>query len=66
MAGVRRLCGNRIGDFDNFKNDIRKLSGSDKTDLQDAILELVSARKLYVKVDYAEPPNIKAGLLGRS
>ncbi len=57
-------CVEIIGDFDNFKNDIRKLSGSDKTDLHDAILELVSARKLYVKVDYAEPPNIKADYWG--
>ena len=53
-----------IGNFDNFKNDIRKLSGSDKTDPHDAILELVSARKLYVKVDYAEPPNIRADYWG--
>lgn len=57
-------CVEIIGDFQNFKIDIQKLSGSKKQNPNDAISELVRLRKLYVQVDYAEPPKIKSNLAG--
>lgn len=56
-------CVEIVGDFNNFKNDIKVLSGSTKSSNDAAILELVAARKLYVKVNYAAPPDIKANFV---
>lgn len=57
-------CVEIIGNFDNFKNDIKILSGSSQTSSHQAILELVAARKLYVQVNYASPPNLKENYWG--
>ncbi len=51
-------CVEIIGDFNEFKNDIKELSGTSTSDSRSAILELVRARKLFVEVEYAIPPNI--------
>jgi hypothetical protein len=56
-------CVEIIGDFGKFKDNIKELSGSTQADAHGAILELVKARKLYVQVDYATPPDIKADFL---
>ena len=52
-------CVEIIGDFDQFKNDIRDLSGSSATDPSVASLEPVGPRKLFIRVDYAVPPDLK-------
>ena len=52
-------CVEIIGDFDKFKEDIRNLSGSNKKNHHEAILELVKAKKLFVQVDFAVPPDLK-------
>lgn len=57
-------CVEVIGMFDQFKNQLRDLSGSKHTDANKAILELVKARKLFVQVDYAAAPNLKATVNG--
>ncbi|HEX3043181.1 MAG TPA: hypothetical protein VHY08_00385 [Bacillota bacterium] len=57
-------CVEIIGNFDEFKNDIKTLSGSSQRDSHQAILDLVAAGKLFVKVDYASPPNLKDGYYG--
>ncbi len=46
-----------IGNFDEFKNDIKLLSHSNKEHTNDAIIELVRKQKLYVQVDFATIPN---------
>jgi hypothetical protein len=52
-------CVEIIGNFDDFKKDIRELSGSHKEDEDDVLLQLVKARRLYVQVDYAVPPDLR-------
>ena len=52
-------CVEIIGNFDNFKKDIMDLSNSKKTDVHDAILELVKERKLFVTVEHAVAPDFK-------
>ena len=52
-------CVEIVGNFDTFKNDIRLLSGSTKSGSREAIIELVKARKLFIQVKYATPPDIK-------
>ncbi|TYQ16932.1 UNVERIFIED_CONTAM: hypothetical protein Cloal_3513 [Acetivibrio alkalicellulosi] len=51
-------CVEIIGDFGQFREDIKILSGSTKVCSHDAILELVSAKKLFIQVDHAIAPNI--------
>jgi hypothetical protein len=55
-------CVEIIGSFDKFKSDILELAGSNATDLNKGITELVAARKLFVKYEQAERPNLKAAL----
>lgn len=52
-------CVEIIGDFDKFKNDIRDLSGSNIKNAHQAILDLVKAKKLFVRVEAAIAPNLK-------
>lgn len=52
-------CVEIIGRFDKFKDDIKELSGSTKPNEDDAILELVKKKKLYVQIDHVLPPKIK-------
>jgi hypothetical protein len=52
-------CVEIIGNFDQFKNDIRDLSGSNFKDAHKAIQELVKAKKLFVKVEAAIAPNLR-------
>lgn len=53
-------CVEVIGQFNLFKEDIRQLSGSSETDADEAILELVKAKKLFVTIQATTPPNYKA------
>jgi hypothetical protein len=53
-------CVEIIGNFDDFKNDIRDLSGSSAAEASAAILELVHHHHLFVEVQYALPPNLRA------
>lgn len=55
-------CVEIIGNFDNFKDDIKRISGSAHTNSHDAILELVKTGKLFVEVEYDVPPNFKLNL----
>lgn len=55
-------CVEIIGNFDSFKEDIKRISGSPQAKAHDAILELVKAGKLYVEVEYDLPPNFKLAL----
>ncbi len=52
-------CVEIIGSFTQFKADIASLSGSSKTDSDDAIDDLVKTRKLIVVIQQAKVPNIK-------
>ncbi|WPP49126.1 hypothetical protein [Catalinimonas niigatensis] len=49
-------CIEIIGNFNKFKQDIMILSGSKKKDPDDAILELVRAKKLFINIEPAQPP----------
>ena len=53
-------CVEIVGNFDEFKDDIQFLSGSATPDARGAILELVKAKKLFIQVDHATPPNLKS------
>lgn len=55
-------CVEIIGNFDNFKDDINKMSGLNKKDAHEAIKALVKAKKLFVKVEYAPAPKLKSKL----
>ncbi|WP_207787665.1 hypothetical protein [Candidatus Thiosymbion oneisti] len=57
-------CVEIIGNFNDFKQDIADLSGSISKDAGGAISELVKAGKLFVRVDYARPPDIKKNFAG--
>lgn len=57
-------CVEIIGNFNEFKNDIKTLSGSTAPGLDDALLELVRERMLYVQVNQAIPPRIGKLLAG--
>ncbi|MES2590327.1 MAG: hypothetical protein V4608_00490 [Bacteroidota bacterium] len=57
-------CVEIIGNFDLFKEDIKLLSGSTETNAHDAILKLVAAKKLFVRVDLAVAPKLKNFLWG--
>ncbi len=53
-------CVEIIGDFDNFKKDIRDLAGMSSTmEAGTAIFKLVQNRKLYIQVEYDTPPDFK-------
>lgn len=53
-------CVEIIGNFDDFKNDIKKFSELKTKSSHDAISALVKARKLFVEVKYAPTPNLKS------
>ncbi|SUB88376.1 Uncharacterised protein [Porphyromonas macacae] len=55
-------CIEVIGNFYEFKNQIKQLSGSQKT-ADDAIADLVKQRKLYVEIEHAVPPNLINNLI---
>lgn len=57
-------CVEVIGHFDAFKNDLRDLSGSRKTDGSAAISELVAAKKLFIEMEYAAAPKLQTKLNG--
>ena len=52
-------CIEVIGNYDLFKHAIARLSGSASVQSDDAIQELVHARKLIVTIQAATPPDIK-------
>ena len=56
-------CVEIVGNFDKFKDDIKLLSGSTKSLVREAILELVKAKKLFIQVKYATPPDIKSNFV---
>lgn len=41
-------------------SQVKELSGSTQVDADSAISELVFYKKLYIEIEYATPPNIKA------
>lgn len=53
-------CVEIIGSFSEFKDQVKELSGSTQVDADSAISELVFYKKLYIEIEYAAPPNIKA------
>ena len=53
-------CVEIIGSFSEFKDQVKELSGSTQVDADSAISELVFYKKLYIEIEYATPPNIKA------
>lgn len=58
-------CVEIIGDFGQFKNDIRDLSGLSNTmEPGIAITKLVQNRKLLVQLEYSTPPNFKNSVIG--
>lgn len=57
-------CVEIIGDFNQFKKDIHLLSGITAINEDDAIVELVGKRKLFVQVDLAYPPNFRGNVVG--
>lgn len=52
-------CVEIIGDFNSFKEDIKRISGSVRRTADGAISELVRLGKLFVKIEYAKPPKFK-------
>ena len=44
----------------NLYFQVKELSGSTQVDADSAISELVFYKKLYIEIEYATPPNIKA------
>jgi hypothetical protein len=52
-------CVEIFGNFDKFKDDIRILSRSRRRSSHRAIKDLVRAKKLFVRVEYAPRPNIR-------
>lgn len=56
-------CVEIIGNFDDFKDQIKVLSGSTATEADVAILDLVKQRKLFIHVESARAPNLKASFL---
>lgn len=56
-------CIEVIGNFYDFKKNIKELSGSSLDNVDDAIEELVSNGLLYVQIDYATPPNLSDNLI---
>ena len=52
-------CVEIVGDFDVFKADIQGLSGTGESNADDAISQLVKARKLIVEIEQATVPDIK-------
>ncbi len=55
-------CIEVIGDFDEFRRQIIALSGSTETDISKGMTALVDAKKLYIQIDLALPPNFKTQL----
>ncbi len=55
-------CVEIIGDFNQFKEDIKKLSNSSKQTSDEALKELVNSQKLLVSIEAATPPNFKKHL----
>ncbi len=52
-------CVEIVGNYDDFKSQIASLSGSAKAESDDAIEELVNARKLTVVIEALKAPDIK-------
>lgn len=52
-------CVEIIGNYDDFKANIASLSGTGAKDSDEAIIKLVSARKLIVEIEQARAPDIK-------
>ena len=59
-ADNQQTLWDRIGSFSEFKDQVKELSGSTQVDADSAISELVFYKKLYIEIEYATPPNIKA------
>jgi hypothetical protein len=57
-------CVEIIGSFDDFRMDIIRMSGSTETDIHKGMKALVAARKLFVQVDLAKPPDLRSALWG--
>lgn len=55
-----------IGDFNAFKRDVQTVSGAKSANPDDAIVEAVNARKLFIEVEQAEPPDFKKMLDGEA
>jgi hypothetical protein len=52
-------CVEIIGNFTKFKADIADMSGSHETTVDQKISDLVRARRLFVEVKYATPPDFR-------
>lgn len=52
-------CVEVVGDFDEFRRQLIALSGSKETDITKGMTALVDAKKLYIQIDLAQPPNFK-------
>ena len=53
-------CVEVVGDFDKFKVDIRDMAGIKPTVLAGtALTQLAANKKLFIEVEYANPPNFK-------
>jgi hypothetical protein len=57
-------CAEVVGNFDKFKEDIKHLSGSREPQANGAILEAVRNKRLWVQVDPASAPNLRANVVG--
>lgn len=57
-------CVEIIGDFNRFKADIMDLAGIRSGNTDDAITNLVRARKLFVTIERAIRPNLKKNFVG--
>ena len=53
-------CVEIVGDFDNFKDDIKELANSEILDPNKAILDMIKKKKLFIEVKHANAPNLRA------
>jgi hypothetical protein len=57
-------CVEVVGDFNQFRRNILDLAGSLETDISNGMLDIVKARKLYIQVDLAIPPDFRRMVVG--
>ncbi len=53
-------CVEVVGNFEDFRMHIIRMAGSTETDIHKGMHELVAAKVLYVQVDLARAPDLKA------
>jgi hypothetical protein len=56
-------CIEVIGNFNDFKEDIIRMSGIERSDKDEAIKDLIRLGKLFVKIEFDKPPRFRRGTI---